>query len=282
VLPAPPIVASKRLPASRADPVSIGWPLYQSLAVPEACPAPEQVRRAEILSRSASPGASAEGVMLKGNAFRIALLKPELPEPTLLICPSPTFVVFINTSARRSSLSPTSSLFFSPTQTFAGPSAVSILGTGVFVGVTVGVVVDVLVGVCVAVRVTVLVTVLVRVAVGVGVFVKVFVRVTVTVTVRVAVLVNVRVGVEVCVVVIVEVGVVVIVGVGVVVVVGFGVSVGGGPVGVKVGVNGGFVGAGVTAARLNFVAKASAPPPGPGWNTPGVVGKLLEFVPPVT
>ena len=45
----PPMVASKRLPASRPAPLSTGCPLYQSLAVPELCPAPKQVRRAETL-----------------------------------------------------------------------------------------------------------------------------------------------------------------------------------------------------------------------------------------
>ena len=32
---APPIVGAKRLPASALDPLSMGWPLYQSRAVPE-------------------------------------------------------------------------------------------------------------------------------------------------------------------------------------------------------------------------------------------------------
>ena len=31
----PPIVEAKRLPASALDPLSMGWPLYQSRAVPE-------------------------------------------------------------------------------------------------------------------------------------------------------------------------------------------------------------------------------------------------------
>jgi hypothetical protein len=45
----PPMVASKRLPASRPAPLSTDFPSYQSRAVPELCPAPKQVRRAEIL-----------------------------------------------------------------------------------------------------------------------------------------------------------------------------------------------------------------------------------------
>jgi len=156
--------------------------LYQSLAVPAACPVPEHVRRTEILSRSESPGLKGVGVRLNGTEFRIALLNPELPEPTSFNCPWPTGVAFTKTSARRSSLRPTSSLFFSPTQTFAGPRAVKRFGgVGVLVGVgvEVGVLVLVLVRVGVAVLVRVEVSVLVRVGVRVGVSVGVLVAVMV-------------------------------------------------------------------------------------------------------
>ena len=47
-----PMVAPKRLPASRLAPLSTDFPSYQSLSVPELCPAPEQVLRAETLMLS--------------------------------------------------------------------------------------------------------------------------------------------------------------------------------------------------------------------------------------
>jgi len=47
-----PLVAPKRLPASRAFPLSIARPSYQSNTVPAAWPAPKQVRRADTRNSS--------------------------------------------------------------------------------------------------------------------------------------------------------------------------------------------------------------------------------------
>ena len=51
----PPIVASKRLPASRVAQLSIGWPLYQRRAWPEFLVLPEQALRASSLIWRLSP-----------------------------------------------------------------------------------------------------------------------------------------------------------------------------------------------------------------------------------
>src|SRR5438445_8235742 len=133
------MLASKRLPASRAAPVSMALPLYQSVAVPELWPSLKQVRRAETLIFRASPVLMGTGVRLNGIEFRIAPLKALPPLLILLSWLWPTFVSFTNTSANRSSLKPMSSLFFRPTQSLAGLSPVSILGVGVLVGVVVGI-----------------------------------------------------------------------------------------------------------------------------------------------
>jgi hypothetical protein len=53
-------------------------------------------------------------------------LNPLLPALTLLSSPDAATVSFTSSSARRSSRSPTPSLFFSPIQIIAGPAAVSV------------------------------------------------------------------------------------------------------------------------------------------------------------
>ena len=87
----PGMMTSRRLPASRLLPLSIGWPLYHSWAVPEACPPPEQVRRTETLTSSAEPTGkpTASPIRSRKIVFRTALLKPLLPTLTSLSCPSP-------------------------------------------------------------------------------------------------------------------------------------------------------------------------------------------------
>src|SRR6266498_2745682 len=175
------MVASKRLPASAPVPVSTGWPLYQSCAVPEARPPLEQVRRAETRNCNWAPGGRGAGPFsVRLIVFSMLALKAPAGLLTLSNSPVPTSVLLMSTSAFKSSFSPVSPLL-APTQTFAGESAVKSLEVGVFVGVgvCVGAPVGVFVGVLVGVRVGVLVGALVGVFVGVfvgapvGVFVGV-------------------------------------------------------------------------------------------------------------
>jgi hypothetical protein len=95
----PPMVASKRLPASRLAPLSTGCPLYQSLAVPELCPAPKQVRRAETLMLNWAPEGALTGppVRARGIVFRSALLKLVPPPPPY----APTTAVSPTTATER-------------------------------------------------------------------------------------------------------------------------------------------------------------------------------------
>src|SRR6266542_2641272 len=103
------------------------------------------------------------------------MLRLKLPvgRPTLSSSPVPTGVPLIKTSAFKSSISPVSLLVARPAQTFAGESAVNILGAGVgvLVGVLIGV--GVLVEMFVGVRVGVFAAG--PVGVGVGVLAGVFV-----------------------------------------------------------------------------------------------------------
>src|SRR3989304_2982785 len=63
---------------------------------------------------------------LNSMVCRLALLNPLLPPQTLSNCPELTSsVLFLYTSAFKSNLVPTSSLFLSPTQILAGESSVS-------------------------------------------------------------------------------------------------------------------------------------------------------------
>src|ERR1051326_1678850 len=112
------MVASKRLLATES--------LNHSRAEPEFFPLPTQALRIRSLILRVSPGEKvtpASGVI--GIASSLALLKPLLPPTTLVDTPEPTSVASRYTSARRSKRMPTSSLFFRPIQTFAGPRSVN-------------------------------------------------------------------------------------------------------------------------------------------------------------
>src|SRR5437867_1344241 len=124
----PPMVASKRLPASRLDglPVSIGCPLYQSRAIPEF-PAflTEQDDRTDTRSERAAPaGTSVTELSANETVARFASLKSLPPAATSASCPLPTTLPFTSTSARRSNLS-WRLVPLCPTHSLAGLSAVS-------------------------------------------------------------------------------------------------------------------------------------------------------------
>lgn len=117
----PAIVAPNRLPASLLGPLSMAAPLYHNLAVPLVCPLVAAIRT-DNLKLKVSPGPMpVDEPRARVMVLRAALLNPLLPPGTSLSCPEPITDPFLSTSASRSNLVPTSSLFLSPIQTLAGP-----------------------------------------------------------------------------------------------------------------------------------------------------------------
>jgi len=99
------LLAAESLNHSRALPLT--WPLLAAT-------------RTDSLKLKVSPGLKlTDPDSARLIVCRIALLKPLLPPGTSLIWPKPTGCPFLNTSASRSNLVPTSSLVLSPTQTLA-------------------------------------------------------------------------------------------------------------------------------------------------------------------
>src|SRR4029077_12421595 len=109
------VVVVKRLLAAAS--------LNHSLAVPLLWPDTPTAMRTYSVKLNVSPGEIPTDV---GNprfiVLRKALLNPLLPPTTPSSSPVPIGTPFLNTSANRSSLVPTSSLFFRPIHTCAGPS----------------------------------------------------------------------------------------------------------------------------------------------------------------
>src|SRR5438093_1922976 len=113
---APSIVRATRLLACAS--------LNHSRAVPAACPPPEHVRRALSVICSSPPSGNATGgtyggTKRSGIVLRRALLKPLPPADTLSSWPRAISCPPTDACAKRSSRRPTSSLFFSPTQSAA-------------------------------------------------------------------------------------------------------------------------------------------------------------------
>src|SRR6266536_2268999 len=98
------MVASKRLPASFFRPVSIGWPLYQILAMVDT---PLVVlahdTRTDTRSANVAPeGAAVAPLSASDTVSRTAPEKLADPAFTLESCPVPTVLPFTSTSASRS------------------------------------------------------------------------------------------------------------------------------------------------------------------------------------
>src|SRR5258708_9164263 len=122
------MVASKRLPASFFRPASIGWPLYQSRAMPEIeLPVVEQDTRADALIENVAPdGTAVDALSASATVSRKALPNALPPGFTLESVPVPTVAPFTSTSALTSYLR-FRLLPFWPTQSLAGLNAVSCL-----------------------------------------------------------------------------------------------------------------------------------------------------------